>query len=164
MVCVHRWFVHSVTSLVFQRKLCFFSRRASWGASCRGHCVRVTFGSHCWKDLPAAPSPACREPPAVLCCCSSLCWPTLCGTALWWTGDTGSFSLFVPLSPSTCPIPNILPTESNNLVLPLFFHMVLQVWLCRFIFSFKREMSSDTPNGPLNRVLDIKVCRMKLEI
>lgn len=88
----------------------------------------------------------------------------LCGTALWWTGDTGSFSLFVLLSPSTCLIPNILPTESYHLALPLFFHMVLQVRVCRFIFSFKRQMSPITPNGPLNMVVDIKVCRMKLEI
>lgn len=68
--------------LFTQRRLCFVACLNSWGLSCRGRCVRVTFGCLCGRGPLAAPSPACREPHAVLCCCSSSCWQTPCGTVL----------------------------------------------------------------------------------
>lgn len=81
----------SLSIFCSQRRLCFFSCLASCGMSCRGHCVRVTCGFRCGRGPPGARSPACREPRAVLCYSSSSCWPTLCGTALWWTSDTGAW-------------------------------------------------------------------------
>lgn len=72
-----------------QKRLRCVGSLASCVVNCRGRCVRVTCGFHCGRSPPGARSPAYREPRAVLCCCSFSCWPTLCGTALWWTRDTG---------------------------------------------------------------------------
>lgn len=111
--------LYRVTSCFLQRRLCCFSCHASWGVSCRGRCVRVTCGCRCWRDPPAALSPACREPHAAPCCCSSFCWPTLCGTALWWTRDTGigRFSFVLPSSLSTCLCVHITTTDD------VFWHL-----------------------------------------
>lgn len=86
---------HTSASFFLQRRQRCCCRRAFSGMSCRGRCVRATCGCRCSRGPPAAPSPACREPPAARCCCSSWCWPTLCGTASWRMRDPGiGVSLF----------------------------------------------------------------------
>lgn len=104
------------TSCFLQRRLCFVSCPASCGARCRGRCVRVTCGCRCGRDHTAALSPACREPRAAPCCCSSSYWPTVCGTALWWTRDTGTgISIFPCLIVFVFTL--TLPVLQFNLVL-----------------------------------------------
>ena len=107
-VCsLHRAPLRSVS----QKRQHFAGCLASCDVNCRGRCVRVTCGFHCGRSPPAAHSPACREPRAVLCYCSFSCWPTLCGTALWWTRDTGrrtSACFSVYLSSRISPVQHVM--------------------------------------------------------
>lgn len=107
---------------------------ASCGARCRGRCVRVTCGCRCGRDHTAALSPACREPRAAPCCCSSSYWPTVCGTALWWTRDTGiGISIFPCLIVFVFTL--TLPVLQFNLVLNFTKEQYLSITLLEsFLF------------------------------